>query len=92
MKKHLRLIKTLIVAAGLGTGATSVWARTITYDFKSAVVDGGITASSLSKGELAGTNNNTSIYYPTELYSELGNRFAFQYREKSGKTNVWAVE
>ena len=70
----------------------SAWARTITYDFKSAVGDGGITASSLTKGSNAGKNNSTDIFYPTELTSELQNRFAFQYREKNGNTNAWAVE
>ena len=81
------------MAVGLCMG-TSVWAgtRTITYDFKTAAASGGITESSLTKGSSAGTNNSTAIYYPTELTSELGNRFAFQYREKNSNTNVWAVE
>ena len=68
----------------------------ITYDFKSAVESGGIPASSLTKGTSAGTNNSTTIYYPNELYSELGNRFAFQIREKTVseklQTNAWAVD
>ena len=63
-----------------------------TYDFKSAVESGGIPASSLTKGTSAGTNNSTTIYYPNGLYSELGNRFAFQYREKNSNTNAWAVD
>ncbi len=89
--KHL-LTKTLLVAAGLLVGANSAWARTITYDFSSAVGNGGITASTLTKGTSAGKNNSTDIFYPNELTSELQNRFAFQYREKSGKTNAWSVD
>ena len=90
MKKQL-LMKTFLVAVSLLVG-TSAWGLTITYDFKTAAASGGITASSLTKGELAGQNNGTNIYYPTELYSELGNRFAFQYREKNSNTNAWAVD
>lgn len=89
MKKFTTL-KTLLVGL-LVLGATSVWARTITYDFKSAVDKGGITESSLTKGTNAGKNNSADIFYPVELTSELQNRFAFQYKERNSNTNAWAV-
>lgn len=90
MKKTV-FIKSLLLSAVLTAGA-SAWGRTITYDFKSDVNAGGITASSLSKGTNAGKNNGTDIFFPVQLTSELQNRFAFQYREKNGSTNAWAVE
>ena len=89
MKKFTTL-KTLLVGL-LALGATSAWARTVTYDFKSAVSDGGIPESSLTKATSAGTNNSTDIFYPEELTTELQNRFAFQYREKNNKTNAWSI-
>ncbi len=90
MKKKIFSLLTLLatVCSGAWAGVT-----TITYDFKTAAASGGITESSLtSSGVSAGTNNSTTIYYPTQLSSELGNRFAFQYREKNNNTNAWAVD
>ena len=83
-------MKTLFVAVGLCVGQ-SVWAETITFDFKTAEASGGITAGSLTKSStVAGyiAASSTAVYYPTEISSELKNYFAFQYRS----TNEWSVD
>lgn len=87
--KHL-FMKTLFVAVGLCVGQ-SVWAETITFDFKTAEASGGITAGSLTKSStVAGyiAASSTAVYYPTQISSELKNYFAFQYNN----TNEWSVD
>lgn len=60
MKKHLRLIKTLIVAAGLLTGATSAWADDVYNQlYKRAVTEW--TEDDISETEWVGTNTTLTV-------------------------------
>ena len=63
--------------------------KSITYDFKAIATAKG-SSTTLTNGAAQGEkNNSTVIYYPNEFAEEFGGKFAFQFRDGTGKN--WSV-